>query len=147
MAGEFDIRFACRNRVNYLRGTVDMLKHSYPDVDVVDSGTELGPCTYQTVFKMSVSNPEDNKEVALAVARINEFISDLKARLGTYGWVVFEKEAKIEGDLYMDVRWIKKIRLPGRRYTTPMDIYELALPYIEASLRAAAKLSEALAEA
>ncbi len=141
---EFDIRAACRNRVGYLREAVDMLAHHYPDVDVVDSGTVLGPCVYQTVFRVS-ADTEDYKAVALAVARINEFIRDLSARLSAYGWVVFEKEGypKGEGHVYVVVRWVKKIRLPDRRYTSVMDIYELALPY----MREGAELSVALAEA
>jgi hypothetical protein len=128
---EFDIREACRNRVMYLREAVDMLTHSYPDVDVVDSGSMLGPCVYQTVFRVA-ADTEDYKAVWLAVSRINAFIRDVKARLAAYRWVVFEKESYVEGGyVYMTVTWIKKIRLPDRRYTSVMDIYELALPYMK----------------
>jgi hypothetical protein len=131
MDGEFDIRVACRNRVRYLREVVDMLTHNYPDIDVADKGTELGPCIYRTVFRVSVSNPEDDKAVALAVARVNQLIRDVKARQAAYGWGVFEKEAYVGGGyVYVDVRWVKKIRLPGAGYATVMDVYELAEPYI-----------------
>ncbi len=144
MGGEFDIRLVCRNYVRYLREAVDMMARVYLDVDVVDSGTELGPCIYQTLFRASVDNPEDTKAVALAVARINEFIRDVKARLAAYNWEVFEKEAYVEGAyVYMVVRWVKKIRIPGKTYTSVMDIYELALPY----MREGAKPSVVLAEA
>jgi hypothetical protein len=134
MAGEFDVvdvREVCRGFLRYLREVVDTLAHNYPDVDVVDKGSELGPCVYQTVFRVSVSNPEDFKEVVLAVSRINHFIRDVKARQAAYGWGVFDKVARVDGGyVYMDVRWVKKIRLPGTRHTTVMDIYELARPYI-----------------
>lgn len=150
MAGEwdfdFDIREACPNRVRYLREAVDMLVHNYPDVDVVDNGTELGPCIYQTVFRASVSDSEDSKEVALAVARINQFIRDLKARQAAFGWGIFDKAAYVDGGyVYVGVTWVKKIRLPGVRYATIMDIYELARPYIGDMGRAA--LSGALKDA
>jgi len=135
MAGEFfefDIREACRNRANYLREAVDMLKHNYPDVDVVEVSV-VGPCFYKTVFRTTASNPEDFKEVALVVSRINDFIRNVKARLAAYGWNIFEKVAHVDGGyVYVDVTWLKKIRLPDRRYTTAMDIYELAFPYIKA---------------
>jgi hypothetical protein len=152
MAGEsweFDIREACRNNyVRYLRDAVDMLSHGYPDVDVVDNGSELGPCLYKTVFMMSVSDPEDYKAFALAVSRVNQFIRDIKARLVAYGWNVFEKESYTEGNhVYTVAVWVKKIRLPDKRYATAMDIYELALPYIEAKRGEGAGLSEVLAEA
>jgi hypothetical protein len=143
MAGEFefDIRSACRrNYVRYLREAVDMLVHSYPDADVVDGGTELGPCVYKTVFRTAINNPEDHKEFALAVARLNEFIRDVRARLEAYGWVVFEKEAYVkENYVYVDVTWVRKIRINGRRYVSVMDIYELARPYFKTNT----ELSEA----
>jgi hypothetical protein len=129
--GEFDIRRACRNHVRYLHEVVDMLVHNYPDIDIVNKGSELGPCIYQTVFRASVSNPEDFKEVVLAVSRINQFIRDIKGRQAAYGWSIFEKVAHVDGGyVYVDVRWVKKIRLPGVGYATVMDIYELARPYI-----------------
>jgi len=84
MAGEFDIRAACRNRVGYLREAVNMLKHKYPDVDVVVDGEQIGPCFYRTVFRTAVNNPEDHKEVALAIARTNEYMRDVKAMLSSY---------------------------------------------------------------
>jgi hypothetical protein len=135
MAGEwdfdFDIREACPNRVRYLREAVDMLVHGYPDIDVVDGGTELGPCVYKTVFRTAINNPEDHKGFALAVARLNEFIRDVKARLAAYGWVVFEKEAYVkENYVYVDVTWVRKIRVNGRRHVSVMDVYELAMPYM-----------------
>jgi hypothetical protein len=135
MAGEwdfdFEIREACPNRVRYLREAVDMLVHSYPDVDVVDIGW-LGPCFYRTVFRTAVNNPEDYKEVALAVARLNEFIRGVRAQLAAYGWQVFEKEAYVkESYVYVDAVWVRKIRVNGRRHVTAMDIYELALPHIK----------------
>ena len=147
MAGEFfefDIREACRNRVNYLSEAVDMLKHNYPDIDVAEVSV-VGPCFYKTVFRTVAPNPEDYKAVALAVARINQFIRDVLSRLKAYGWAVFEKEYYVEGkDVYMSVTWVKKIRLPDRRYTTAMDIYELAFPYIKAERGEGAGLSEVL---
>jgi hypothetical protein len=146
MAGEFfefDIREACRNRVNYLREAADMLKHNYPDVDVVEVSV-VGPCFYKTVFRTTAPNPEDYKAVALAVARINQFIRDVLSRLKAYRWEVFEKESYAEGgDVYMSVTWLKKIRLPDRRYTTAMDIYELAFPHIKAERGEGAGLFEA----
>jgi len=135
MAGEFlefDIREACRNHVNYLREAADMLKHNYPDIDVVEVSV-VGPCFYKTVFRTAAPNPEDFKEVALVVSRINDFIRNVKARLAAYGWNIFEKVAHVDGGyVYVDVMWVKKIRLPDRRYTTAMDIYKLAFPYIKA---------------
>jgi len=149
MAGEFggfDIRAACRNYLRYLREAVDMLSHSYPDVDVVDGGSVLGPCLYRTIFAASVSNPEDFKAVVLAVSRGSQLVRDINSRLESYGWDVFEKEAYVEGNhVYVAVTWVKKVRLPGRRYATAMDVYELALPYIKA--RGGAALSVAVAEA
>ncbi len=130
---EFDIREVCRRRyADYLREAVELVAFNYPDVDVVDKGSEIGPCFYQTLFRVS-ADTEDYKAAALAVSRINELIRDIKARLSAYGWDVFEKEAYVEGDyVYMTVTWVKKIRLPGQRYTSVMDIYELALPYFKA---------------
>jgi hypothetical protein len=146
---EFDIRAVCRNNyVRYLRDAVDMLVHNYPDVDVVDNGSVLGPCLYKTVFMTSVSNPEDHKDFALAVSRANQFIRDIKARLVSYGWDVFEKESYLEGNyVYTVVTWVKKIRLSDRRHTTAMDIYELALPYIKARHVEGVVSIEAVAEA
>jgi len=133
MVGDFDIRKVCRNRVNYLREAVDLVSFNYPDIEVVDSGTELGPCIYRTLFAVAVNNTEDYRAVALAVIRINELVRDVSARLSAYRWEVFEKESYVEGNrVYMEVRWLKKIHLPGRRYTSAMDIYELAFPYIKA---------------
>jgi hypothetical protein len=128
MAGEFDIREACRNNyVRYLREAVDMLTHSYPDVDVVDKGSVLGPCLYKTVFVTSVSDPEDYKAFALAVSRANQFIRDIKARLNGYGWDIFEKESYMEGNyVYTVAVWVKKVRIPGKRFVSVMDIYEMA---------------------
>jgi hypothetical protein len=127
MRGEWDIRASCPNRVKYLREAVDMLRHNYHDVDVVDSGTELGPCVYRTVFRVAVSNPED---VALAVARINEFIRSVKAQLEGYWWL-FEKASHVDGGyVYMDAIWLRRIWLPFKKYATPMDIYELAAPHL-----------------
>jgi hypothetical protein len=118
--------------VRYLREAVDTLVHNYPDVDVVDNGTELGPCFYRTVFRTTANNLEDHKEFALAVARLNEFIRNVNAMLAYYGWMVFEKEAHVRRNyVYMDVMWVRKIRVNGRRYVSVMDIYELALPYIK----------------
>jgi hypothetical protein len=136
MAGEwdfgFDIREACPNRVKYLREAVDMLIHNYPDVYVVDNGAELGPCFYRTIFSVPVSNPEDSKEVAMAVTRANQFIRDVAARLEPYGWRVFEKESYVDGNnVYTEVRWIRRVRLPNKRNASLMDIYELVVPYIK----------------
>jgi hypothetical protein len=138
MAGErdfeFDIREACPNRVRYLREAVDMLTHNYPDVDVVEKGVELGPCVYRTVFRSMVK--EDFKAAALAVSRINEFVRNIVASLETYGWRAFEKESYIDGGyVYVDVTWVRRIRLPNKRYASLMDIYELSLPYIEGEYR------------
>jgi hypothetical protein len=130
---EFDIREACPNRVKYLREAVEVVAQNYSDIDVVDGGTELGPCFYRTVFRVSVSNLEDHKAVTLAVARINQLIRDIKERQASYGWAVFEKEAYIDGGyVYMWVTWVKKVRIPGRRYTSVMELYELALPHMGA---------------
>jgi hypothetical protein len=155
MAGDFDIREACPNRVRYLNGAVNAPIFKYPDVDVVDNGVELGPCVYRTIFRMAVSNPEDNKAVALAIARINEYIRDVKARLDGYGWEIFEKETYIEeGYVYVEVKWMRRVRIPGKKYVSLMEIYELALPHIEKNLRESAEFfellrggSEAVAEA
>jgi len=131
MRGEWDIRAACPNRVKYLREAVDMLRHNYHDVDVVDSGTELGPCVYRTVFRVAVSNPEDGKAAALAIARINEFVRGVRAGLESYGWRVFERVSYVDGGYaYMEVTWLRRIRLPSKDYATLMDIYELAAPYL-----------------
>ena len=147
MAGEFlefDIREACRNHVNYLREAVDMLKQNHPDVDVAEVSA-VGPCFYKTVFKTAAPNPEDYEAVALAVARINQLIRDVLSRLRAHGWAVFEKEAYVEGEgVYMSVTWVKKVRLPDRRYATAMDIYELAFPHIKAERGEGAGLSEVL---
>jgi len=130
MGGEWDIRKACVNRVRYLAEAVDTLKHNFPDVDVVDGGTELGPCFYRTVFRVAVST-EDVKAAALGVSRINEFIRGVRAGLEAYGWRVFEKVSYVEGPhVYMEVRWVRRIRLKHKDYATLMDIYELALPYL-----------------
>jgi len=130
MRGEWNIRAACVNRVRYLSEAVDMLRSNYPDVDVVDGGTELGPCFYRTVFRVAVPT-EDGKAAALAVSRINEFIRGVRAGLEAYGWRVFEKVSYVEGPhVYMEVRWVRRIRLPHKDYATLMDIYELAAPYL-----------------
>jgi hypothetical protein len=129
---DIDIRLACRrNYVNYLRDAVDLVAFNYPDIEVVDAGTELGPCIYFTRFAVA-ANTEDHKEWALAAARLNEFIRDVKARLNGYGWEIFDKEARADGNrVYMDVRWVKKVRIPGKRFVSAMDIYELAMPYLK----------------
>jgi len=145
MAGEFDIREACPNRVRYLREAVNVLIFNYPDVDVVDNGVELGPCVYRTIFRTAISNPEDNKAVALAIARINEYIRDVRARLEAYGWEVFEKDSYVEeGYVYVEVKWVRKIRIPGKRHISLMDIYELALPHIEENLKRSVEFFELL---
>jgi len=132
MAGEFDIRQACwRNYVRYLRDAVDLEAFNYPDIEVVDFGTELGPCMYRTLFAVA-ANTEDYKAWALAVSRLNEFVRGVRARLNGYGWEVFEKETYVDGNrVYMEVRWVKKVRIPGKRFVSVMDIYELARPYLK----------------
>ena len=135
MAGDWefdwDIREACPNRAKYLGSAVDAVADNYSDVEVVDRGTEIGPCFYLTTFRLSVSNPEDYKTVALAVARLNQFIRDVKAIQASYGWAVSEKEAYVEGNhVYMAAVWVKKVRIPGRRYVSVMELYEFALPYM-----------------
>jgi hypothetical protein len=132
MRGEWDIRAACPNRVKYLQEAVDMVRHNYHDVDVVDGGTELGPCVYRTVFRVAAT-PEDGKAAALAIARINEFVRGVRAALEAYGWRVFEKVGYVDGGYaYMEVTWLRRIRLPFKDYATIMDIYELAAPYLGA---------------
>jgi hypothetical protein len=128
---EFDIRLACRNRVNYLREAVDLEAFNYPDIEIIDAGTELGPCVYRSLFAVA-ANTEDYKEWALAVSRLNEFIRGIRARLNGYGLEVFEKESYVDrGYVYMEVRWIKKVRIPSKQFVSVMDIYELARPYLK----------------
>jgi hypothetical protein len=75
---------------------------------------------------------EDYKEWALAVSRLNEFVRSVRARLNGYGWEVFEKESYADGNrVYMEVRWVKKVRIPGKEFVSVMDIYELARPYLK----------------
>jgi hypothetical protein len=136
MAGEFEfnIRSACRrNYVRYLRESVDLEAFNYPDIEVVDAGTELGPCIYRTLFAVA-ANTEDYKEWALAVSRLNEFVRSVRARLDGYGWEIFEKESYVDGNrVYMEVRWVKKVRIPGKQFVSVMDIYELARPYLKSN--------------
>jgi len=145
MAGEFDIRKACRNYTKYLREVVDLETFNYPDIEVVDPGTELGPCIYRTLFAVAVNNTEDYKEWALAVSRINEFIRDVRARLNGYGWEIFEKESHVDGNrVYMEVRWVKKVRIPGKQFVSVMDIYELAMPYLKTNTERSVTAVQAL---
>jgi hypothetical protein len=106
---------------------------------------ELGPCFYRTIFRKAVNNPEDHKEVALAVSRINEYVRDVRARLEAYGWEIFEFESYVEGGyVYVEVRWVKKVRIPGKKYVSVMELYELALPYIQENFKRSQEFFELL---